>query len=472
MAVWWLNPLRWRQVDRLARRAAKGPVGESWRWSSADDVPMLLQIMAGKRRRPAARARTAVETLWESGRVHQEWIWTSIWSLATMISWSSNVINVAPAVVEFLLGPDPDAPHEPRVRLVRGLSIANPSLLGTRGNAATEILAMALRTRESGTRRAFARILTRTDHPVLLTVLQDAFVQGLERNGGATPARLTQLVLANPHLPHVPAGRLGPQHADLAVLMAVRDRLDLLDRFDGQTAVATLLRYLTHQSSPPTVLAACRRALRSFGPGPLRQAVCLRAMEPDAEQEAVDAAVDSGYLPADPDAEPLFLALTRQWERFAQVDPDGERLYAYRLSSAFTHRKRARHTVEAFLRITGRAPAVVWDASRRALRDVGPGPAREHLCALALRHDKAALRVVKDAGHLPSKVKTVPAFLFLTRQWDRYDSADPDGSRLRAYAEALERDDPLRDRLRLIANRAARPAPCEPARYPQYEPSR
>jgi hypothetical protein len=67
---------------------------------------------------------------------------------------------------------------------------------------------------------------------------------------------------------------------------------------------------------------------------------------------------------------------------------------------------------------------------------------------------------VIEIGTVPSAAASVPAFFFLTGQWDRYDSVDPDGSALRAYAEALPDWDEERDRLRGAAVRAGRRMPC------------
>jgi hypothetical protein len=109
---------------------------------------------------------------------------------------------------------------------------------------------------------------------------------------------------------------------------------------------------------------------------------------------------------------------------------------------------------------------VIRQACLRLLHDLPPGRDRDALCGRAMEGSVTATRAVVRSGAVPSDAARVPAFLALTGQWDRYDAADPDGTALRAYAEALPLRDAERDRLREAARRAGRPEPCGPRQDP------
>jgi hypothetical protein len=246
------------------------------------------------------------------------------------------------------------------------------------------------------------------------------------------------------------------------VLLVLAGRDDLLQALEPQRVLTALLR----PWPAPEARAACARALRTLPPGPLREALCRRAMDPDREPAAI-AAVTSGDLrPADPHEVAFFLLATEQWMRLTQTDPKGRQLYGYCRTIGFARPALAQRTVEVLLRLDGRAPAMVRTVAEVALRDAAPGPAREHLCVLARRGDPDAARIVVAAGHRPQASRDVPAFLFLTGQLEQYDAADPRGSRLRAQAAKLPPGDRERDLLRAAARRAGRPAPCDAARSP------
>jgi hypothetical protein len=97
------------------------------------------------------------------------------------------------------------------------------------------------------------------------------------------------------------------------------------------------------------------------------------------------------------------------------------------------------------------------------LLDIVDGPAAEELCRKAETGSRTAISTVTANGVLPADRRRTPAFLFLTRQWERYDAVDPNGRRLRAYAARLGSHDPVRTRLVEAAAAGRRPAPCEPA---------
>jgi hypothetical protein len=77
-----------------------------------------------------------------------------------------------------------------------------------------------------------------------------------------------------------------------------------------------------------------------------------------------------------------------------------------------------------------------------------------------MRGDAAAAGIVVEAGRVPSDSTLVPALLYLTGQWERYDAADPDGTLLGAYC--AQQDACHRGSLRRAAKRAERPTSCPP----------
>jgi hypothetical protein len=174
-------------------------------------------------------------------------------------------------------------------------------------------------------------------------------------------------------------------------------------------------------------------------------------------------AAEAGYRPADPDAEPLFLAMTHQYGRLSDVDPGGRRLRAYGLAPG-TDRDR-RHHVDHLLKVLDRGwvPDHARAACRALLRDIADGSAAEALCDRAEQGSRTAIEVVTASGLVPADERRTPVFLFLTRQWQRYDAVDPDGRRLRSHAAGLGPHNPERDRLCAAARDGNRPEPCEPA---------
>jgi hypothetical protein len=123
-------------------------------------------------------------------------------------------------------------------------------------------------------------------------------------------------------------------------------------------------------------------------------------------------------------------------------------------------------TADTLVRGTELEDAVVADKYERALRRLGPGPARERLCQIA-RH--AAV----DAGYLPENERDRAVFLYLTQQWELYDAADPDGQLIhRAWVASRMAtfwgDRSLSDEISEVARRAGRPDPL--ARWLQNRP--
>jgi hypothetical protein len=107
------------------------------------------------------------------------------------------------------------------------------------------------------------------------------------------------------------------------------------------------------------------------------------------------------------------------------------------------------------------ASAELANGCRHALRALEPGPARQEVCARALRGDAETRSAAVDAGYLPAENPAV--FLFLTGQLDRYDEADPPGDLLREFCltSACHAGE-HRCEFREIAQRHGRSNPCPP----------
>ncbi|MBL7499221.1 hypothetical protein I6A84_23150 [Frankia sp. CNm7] len=127
-------------------------------------------------------------------------------------------------------------------------------------------------------------------------------------------------------------------------------------------AVPLLLDYLGLQPAvmgppesrpPPDALVdLLRAAARSFVDQAAREAVCARARSGD--EEAVAAVRDAGYLPVDEADRAAVLAVTRQWDRYHDLDPDG-RLLATVYADA---PERTRFTLRAAARADGQADMI------------------------------------------------------------------------------------------------------------------
>jgi len=202
---------RWGRSTALARDPGSA-------WSIELDLVALLETMAVARSpRAAARARAALETVWAAGPPHRAEIWTVIWWWVGDRRRDHIEPALPTAVMRFLLDPDPESPHEPRIRLVTGLSLRTWRLSGNEVEG--EVVEMARSAPDLQIRRELADVLSRTDQPALLNALLRAFAGGLNflpglGNGGryyyllwgedGSPLRTA--MLTNPHLlPHLRA---------------------------------------------------------------------------------------------------------------------------------------------------------------------------------------------------------------------------------------------------------------------------
>lgn len=117
----------------------------------------------------------------------------------------------------------------------------------------------------------------------------------------------------------------------------------------------------------------------------------------------------------------------------------------------------AREVVHVLVEGTGLdAPPALAEGCRHVLRTLPSGVAQEEVCLLAVAGYLEAKAAAVDAGYLPAAAD-VPAFLFATEQWDRYDEADPDGRLLREWCEKATLWSV--ERIRDVADENGRPDP-------------
>lgn len=453
--------------------------------AAVQDPSRLVDTMVRGRDQAAKdRALAALERLWTQDAERRPRIWAAIWTVGL-----GSYTEPPPTVLRFLLAPEP-----PSVRMVAYLP--RNDLL----DVPSKILTLA---RFGPQHDDVAAVLAATGEPRLLAVLEEAFAKGIRHHASYsmdlpthrlwedddTPTPLLRMVLANPHLP-----RPRPAILDLAALMALRQRYELLTSYDGTKLVFHLLEMLRYDPPAPAA-EALRQALRHLPPGPAREQVCWWAMSSDHD-EATAAAIEAGYRPAEPDLVPIFLTLTRQWDEYSAVDPDGTALYEFCAGDGLADTRTGPNPIGHLLEILDGdddfedsfedsfededdeaagddVPAAVRQAVRRALRDLGPGDIRQEVCDHAQHRDGTARQVVVDAGYLPSDPDEVAAFLYLTRQWDRYDATDPDGALLRTFVDALPSWSFTQDDLREAAKEAGRPMPCaarDPGTPTRYRP--
>lgn len=225
-------------------------------------------------------------------------------------------------------------------------------------------------------------LLARTDQPDVLDALHSAFSHGIHDAAyyatrpddarrprpyrlwtGTSPAPLTRVVSANPHLLRLPPPDGEPPRyvqapqVLLALLQGRPDLVGLIMRVRGPHGVVKSLRDGLSIAAPPEFTQECRRALRRLEDPAARDDVCRSALYGDEEMRA--AAVDAGYVPSDLDEfrEAAFLFATGQWERYDAADPDGGLLTAFCTERRFTRTR-------------------WWDAFQTGIRTTASGSGR------------------------------------------------------------------------------------------------
>ncbi len=443
------------------------------------------------------RARERIDRWWAAGGTDRDKVWRGAWFLLTAAFFRfgnhERPERVVP-VLEFLLEPDPTSPYRPRVRLTtclpstaadppNGLYMGDPDV--------RRLVDAALGFPDTELRQRLADLLSVTDQPGLLDALETAFRlrarPGPTYVGAAPPGHQTRcnlwlngeagsflkIVCANPNLPRPLAQ---PGDIDLILLALLRNRPDLLPAFDQGALARRLLEYLGTWL-PEQVRDRCRRALRDLSSRDGVAVVCDQAMLGDVE--AVAAARDAGYRPAQPAWIPIFWLLTQQFAAYRKADPDGRVLQL--VCSTDGSRIEEDVIIDRVLAILDTdLPDDVATAVRRSLRDLGPlGDLsvddlrhqwmRRGILDRAIKLDPEAVAAVVEAGYLPEDdYQGLLPLLFLTEQFERYDREDPDGTRLRAVLTE-EWHWYEHEHFRTVAERTGRPDPWPPEQPPQSD---
>ncbi|MFI7437288.1 hypothetical protein [Micromonospora haikouensis] len=250
----------------------------------------------------------------------------------------------------------------------------------------------------------------------------------------ATPGPAWRFLLAPaPDCPHEPRVRLvtAPPNGRRVLATALKSADPEL-----RGTMADLLRVTDH----PVILGDFEDALR-IAPKPLREPM-------DGKLEArvvLDLALTNTHLcqPAPVGRRRTGLAvvaiLKRRFDLLDSYDPAS--------------------LVEELVRLDDKAfPAPTAEGYRRWLRALGPGPGRERLCELVTDGYPEALAAVADSGQEPDSPDLLPAFLFCTEQWERYDALDPDGTLLENYI--IKEGDDVGMYLWTVAERNGRQLPA------------
>ncbi len=228
----------------------------------------------------------------------------------------------------------------------------------------------ALHSKDAEARSDLAGLLSETTHPDLLGRLGGAVWEALENEKHGQPSRvrlwddgvpteLTRIILANPHfpLPLTDEQRSGgpATHAPEAIIAVLKDRPDkFADYLIPQLshAVVTGLLEAIELSAPADFIERCRQALRNLPPGIARERVVQAAIH--NQPEAIAAAADAGYAPAEERDGLAFLYITRQWDRYDAADPDGSLMTAYCAEHARPYVDTYRRQIELAAQISGR----------------------------------------------------------------------------------------------------------------------
>ncbi|RZQ65859.1 hypothetical protein [Amycolatopsis suaedae] len=448
--------------------------------STGESAETLVSLACSARdTRVSGMARAAIEAAWAEGGQSRDRVWRAVWALleSARLGWPNHQDDdrVRPLLL-FLLAPDPAARYEPRVRLHTCLPDSGGPEVGV-------LVDIAVSGEDAAVREPLADLLRTTGHPRLLAELAEALRRRragtqLLTDDGYVPAAITygawnadgepgpllRILLDNPHLER-------PSRVpDMALVLILRDRFDLLRAFAQAPLARILLGFLATarepivETMPEQVLDGSRRALREISPGAGQDLVCRRAIAGDVEAAA--AVRDAGLRPADPLLTPLLLYLTGQWDSL-----DGDLLFAALPLLTVDE------AIDALTRLLEMrdVPAEAAGHLRAALRAI-PRPSgsgdldylweevTDTICALAVRGNPEARSAVLDAGYRPTTEEGHPAFLFLTEQWEAYDRLDPDGTLLTALFDRPYLLGAPPETFREIAERAGRPDPVPPPR--------
>lgn len=271
-----------RAVYRLERRSLHGS-GWSARVAArllcrglraVNPYPCLgpvLRVLNGARDPTVAGiARAAVQQAWDEGGNAWDLIWRGLWSqVHTGGGYPGYFYDLSYPMMRFLLTPEPDCAHVPRVRLIASLDREDRY----HGSSRSEVLDAAQRSTDPRVRRELMDLLATTDQPDLLGMLEYLFIEGLCNTGnpnraiaerhalwtGGEPTPLLQTILANPYTPRRAQDSL---QGRLGVLAVLRGRFDLLGDYDRSYLAVALMDTIASRGVPPALKKQCQRALR------------------------------------------------------------------------------------------------------------------------------------------------------------------------------------------------------------------
>ncbi|MET7283634.1 hypothetical protein ABZS29_35730 [Kribbella sp. NPDC005582] len=271
--------------------------------------------------------------------------------------------------------PVPDLPHSVTRFLLTDDRIkeyfghAEPKFGTGHRDLAEWLIDAALHSTDAEARSDLAGLLSETAHPDLLGRLDKAVWEALENEKHGHPSKvrlwddgvptdLTRIILANPNFPLPPTERQRSGqavYAPEAIVAVLKDRLDkLADYLTPQLSYAVVSGLLEAVKfpAPADFVERSRQALRNLPPGIAREQVVQAALH--NQPEAIAAAADAGYAPAEERDALAFLYITRQWDRYDAADPDGSRMTAYCAKYARPYVGTYRHQIELAAQISGR----------------------------------------------------------------------------------------------------------------------
>lgn len=114
-------------------------------------------------------------------------------------------------------------------------------------------------------------------------------------------------------------GWVASKPLELRILTALNLGWQGIIEEQGETIVAPLLKFL--QENDPFIQKTAEEWLNSFTNPQLQEEVCRLASEED-NQEALQLATQCGYTPSSVDQAALFCYLTKQWDKYQEIDPD------------------------------------------------------------------------------------------------------------------------------------------------------
>ncbi|MGK5673307.1 hypothetical protein ACSNOB_10740 [Micromonospora sp. URMC 106] len=273
-------------VDRLERYSLHGS-GWSARTAArllcrglraANPYPSIgpvLRVLNGARDPTVADiAREAVQQAWDDGGHAWNRIWRDLWrevQVHTGEGWPGYYRDLPYPMTRFLLTPEPDCAHVPRVRLVACLDRENRH----DGSSAAAVLDAAQRSSDLRVRRELMTLLAATDQPDLLGMLEYLFIEGLRNTGnpnrqiaerhalwtGGKPTPLLETVLTNPYTPRRAKNSLC---GELGVLAVLCGRSDLLGDYDRDYLGVALLDTVNRRGVPAVLKEKCQQTLREY----------------------------------------------------------------------------------------------------------------------------------------------------------------------------------------------------------------